>query len=91
MDTSLSYVNRDAAFFSSDEQKWITQIRKIKEQYPDEVEIVKQPEENDGCIYAKIPVSWFKIKPKRKVDLTEEEREVLRERMLKNRKDRTKK
>lgn len=79
METSCSYTDQ-WAWFSSDERKWATRIRKLAEQHPDEVVILRTPEENDGCIYAKIPSSWFKIQPKISRNLTDEQRLILRER-----------
>ena len=82
METCFNYCHKDKGFFSSDEQRWINKIRKLKEQYPDDIRIIAEPETNDGCIYCQLPTSWLKIQPKRKMDLTEEERQVLRDRML---------
>ena len=48
---------------------------------PDEVTIISQPEENEGCIYAKIPVSYLKITQKKKKNFTEEQLEAARQRM----------
>jgi len=81
MDTCFNYVDKDKGFFSSDEQKWINRIHKLKEQFPDDVHIIWEPHENDGCIYCQLPTSWLKIQPKRKVELSEEEKDVLRERL----------
>ena len=80
METCYNYTGK-TAYFSSDERKWINKIRKLKEEYPDEVNIVIQPEHNDGTIYARIPSDWMKIQPKRKVELTEAQKDVLRERL----------
>lgn len=71
----------DIAFFSSDEQKWINRIHKLKEQHPDEVTIIRQPEVNDGCIYCKLPTSWLRIAPPRKIDMTDERRAEFAARM----------
>ena len=81
METCFNYTDRDRAYFSSDERKWITRIRKLKEQRPDQVRIIREPEENDGCIYCELPVEWLKVSPKREVIITEEKREKLAERM----------
>lgn len=80
MDTCFNYTG-ETAFFSSDERRWITKIRKLKEQNPDEVTIIRQPEENDGCIYAKLPCSWLKIQPKIKRNFTDEQILTFKERM----------
>lgn len=81
METCFNYCDPNKGFFSSDERRWINKIRKLKEQYPDDIRIIAEPETNDGCIYCQLPASWLKIQPKRKIDLTDEEREVMRERM----------
>ena len=65
METCFNYT-QETAFFSSDERKWHTKIRKLAAERPDEVTIIKQPEDNDGCIYAKLPASWIKIVPPKK-------------------------
>lgn len=82
METSCSYVDGNA-YFSSDERKWHSRIRKLAEDHPDEVIIIRQPEDNDGCIYAKMPASWFKIQPKFKREYSDEQRAMFRERMAK--------
>ena len=85
MDTCFNYVDKDKGFFSSDEQKWINRIHKLEEQFPDDIHIIWEPYENDGCIYCQLPTSWLKIQPKRKVELSEEKKDVLRERLARMR------
>jgi len=75
------YKNDNVGWFSSDEQKWINRIRKLQEQYPDQVIIKAEPETNDGCIYCKLPQDWLKIIPPRKCNLTEEQRKAISERL----------
>ena len=81
METCFNYVDKDTAFFSSDERKWITKIQQFKQQHPDEVEILAEPENNDGCIYCKLPVRIFSLRWPTKRELTEEQRQELRDRM----------
>lgn len=76
METCINYTDK-TAWISSDERKWINRVRKLKDERPEEVEILRQPEDNDGCIYAKLPAAWFKVQAPR--ILTEEQREKLRE------------
>lgn len=83
METCFNYCDTKRAFFSSDERKWINRIRKLYEEHPDEMRMIAEPETNDGCIYVELPASWLKIQPPRK--LTDEEREVLRERFAQTR------
>ena len=79
VETCFNYTDTQTAFVSSDERKWITKIRKLKQERPDEVRIIREPEDNNGCIYATIPPAWVKIRPKRM--MTEEKRAELSEKM----------
>lgn len=81
IETCFNYVDKDVGFFSSDEQKWINRIYKLKEQYPDQVTILREPEENDGCIYCRLPSSWLRIRPKIERELSEEQRQEMRDRL----------
>lgn len=69
-ETAIDHVAGEnyATFFSS-EAKWINLIWRLKEQYPNEVDI--RNVNPDGSLSAHIPAGWFKIKPKKKVSLTE--------------------
>ena len=87
MDTSISYTDRDYAYFSSDEAKWIRRIHQLKAEHPDQVVIEYEPETNDGMICAKLPVNWIKIQPKRERNLTDEERLRLSEQLKNARKN----
>ena len=81
METCFNYTDKERGFFSSDERRFITKIRKLKEKYPDQVKIIKEPENNDGCIYCEIPSYWLKIHPKR--EISEEKRAEMSERAKK--------
>lgn len=78
METCFNYCG-DQAFFSSDERKWINKIHKLKEQHPDEITIIREPEDNDGCIYCKLPPYTLKIQFKR--EYSEEQKKILSDRM----------
>ena len=78
-ETCFNYCDSNVAFFSSDEQRWINKIHKLKEQHPNEVTILKEPEENGGCIYARLPSYTMKIQFKR--EYTDEERTALGEKL----------
>lgn len=80
METCLNYTDTNEMYFSSTERKWISKIRKLQEEYPDEVMIIAQPEDNGGCIYAKMPSFYLKIQPKRRPNFTDEQILNLRER-----------
>lgn len=79
METCFEYIDKEDAYFSSDERKWIARIRKLAEKFPDKVTILKQPEENDGCIYATLPSEYLNIGPKKRMNLTDEQIAIRRE------------
>ena len=81
MDTSFEYTDRETAYISSTEYSWYKKMLKLKEEHPDEVEIIKTPEENEGYVYASFPAGWIKIKPKR--ILSEEEKQKVIDRFKK--------
>ena len=81
METCFNYCDKEHGYFSSDEYRFINKVRKLKEKYPDEVRIIKQPEENDGCIYCELPTRWFSIRPPVKRVLTDEQRKELSDRI----------
>ena len=55
----------------------IARVKKYAEQYPDEVRITK---EDEIGIFADAPASWFKFKPPTRRNMTEEQKQALRER-----------
>lgn len=77
-ETSITYTS-ETAFFSSDEMKWINKIHKLQKEHPDKVFILKEPQDNDGCIYCKLPSSWLNLRPK--AVMSEERRREAAERL----------
>lgn len=55
----------------------ITKLRKLASEYPSEVAL----KEDDGCIFCTVPVSWVRISPKRKCNLTQEQKQANAERL----------
>lgn len=82
MQTCFNYCSKDYCFASSDERKWINRILTLKEKYPDKITIIALPENNDGCIYAKVPIDWLKLAPKKSIGMTEEQKEKLRQNLF---------
>jgi hypothetical protein len=78
----------DQATFCSGERKWINKILRLKEKFPDEVEIVCDPDDNDGIILAHVPKNWLKVSPPKKVDYSDEQRAAAAERLAEARKKR---
>ena len=58
--------------------RYISKIKKLKEQYPDEVDIVV--ENYDGSIVAHIPTKWIKISASKRT-MTDEQREAASKRL----------
>ena len=77
----FNYCDPKTAFFSSDERKGINKIHKLKEKYPDEITIIAEPKDNDGCIYCRLPVAWLRVQPKIKREMSEEQKAAFVERM----------
>lgn len=71
----------DTATVTFSQGRYITKIKKLAEKYPDEVQICS--ENKDGSIVAHIPVSYIKINNSKR-EISEEERELLRERARNN-------
>lgn len=88
-ETSIDYLScENHATFCSSETKWINKILKLKESYPEAVDIRELPEDNQGMLLAHIPKSWFKISPPKKCQMTEEQRKAAAERLAAGRRQR---
>lgn len=61
----------------------ITRMMKLIAEHPDETEIIKRPEENDGCLYCKVPSTWLKIAPPVKREISDEQKAAASQRMQK--------
>lgn len=77
-------------FLDSDKEATVTlhdmrlknRVMRLAEEYPDEVTIKAMPEKNHGYLVAHVPKKWVKINPPIKIELSEEQRQERRERML---------
>ena len=81
METCFNYCDKEHGYFSTDERRFITKIRRLQEKFPDRVRIIAEPEDNDGCLYCELPIEWFTIRVPRKMDLTDEQRQKIAERL----------
>ena len=72
-------------------QKHINRVKKLYEERKDEFKYFH--ENPDGSICAKLPLKWFKLNPgsKEKREMTEEQKEVLRQRFAVSRQNKSKK
>lgn len=73
METCCEYTD-SVMWVSTDERRMITRMMKLIAEHPDETEIIKRPEENDGCLYCKVPATWLKIAPPVKREMSEKQR-----------------
>lgn len=83
-ETNINHIAGDTyATFYTEERKWINLIYRLKEQYPEEVEI--NHVNDDGPLIATIPSTWVKIRPKKKVSMTAEQVAASKARLEKGR------
>ena len=72
-ENAVEFINgQHKATVSFCSKKYINRIKALKESNPDQVDILAVNE--DGSIYAKVPTSWIRIIPPKKMDLTDEQR-----------------
>ena len=81
METCINWCEPGWAYVSTDERKRINKLMKLAQENPDECVVMKQPEDNGGFIYAKIPQKWVRIRKPVTRELTDEQREELAVRM----------
>ena len=60
-------------------------ILRLAEERPDEVAVICRPEENNGFLFAHIPLKWLRIQPPKQ--MSEEQREKAKERLARVRGD----
>ena len=84
-ETSFEHIEKDnfMRFFSS-ERTYISKLRKLAQEYPEDVMI--DYENSDGSICGRINAKFIAIRPPIKRNLSDEQREELRERMKQLRK-----
>lgn len=59
-------------------RKFINKLKAISEEKPEEVEIIKENKDGSICVHA--PLEFLKIGPKKSYNLSEEQKQELRER-----------
>ena len=80
IETSCTYT--DETMWVSTDEKWlINRIRRLAEKNPGQVTVIREPEENDGCLYCRLPSNWLRIQPPVKREYSSEERAAAAERM----------
>lgn len=74
------YKHDPVATFQFCQPRYVSRIRKLKEKYPDQVEITAV--NKDGSIVGHIPAKWIKINPG--IEMTEERKRKMAEQMKKD-------
>ena len=83
METAYEHIKGDKTFTVTAAERWsIGMINRLKAKYPDQVEIAYV--NKDGSILAYLPVEWMRIVPKRKVELSDERKAEMAERLKRN-------
>lgn len=59
-------------------KRFINKVKRICSEHPEDTKLI---ENDDGTVYAELPLGCLKISYPRKVELTEEQKEELRERV----------
>ena len=80
-ETVYEHTTGDNTFTITAAEQWSkTMVKRLKKRYPDEVDIRYINE--DGSMLVHMPFSWMRVSPKRKLNLTDEQREERRVRMM---------
>lgn len=69
--------DEERATLTLSQRRTISRVKRFATQYPDQCQILAENE--DGSVYAHIPVSWIKINPPR--ELSEEQRKQMAKRL----------
>ena len=80
LETVYEHIKGSDTFTVTAAERWsIGMIRRLKEKYPDQVDIryINQ----DGSVLAHLPIEWMRIVPKKRDTLTKEQRQANYERM----------
>lgn len=79
-ETAIDHIKGDThCSVSTGEQAVRNRLAKLAERYPDDVKLVSN--NADGSVYYHIPFKWVKLSPPRKVEMTDEKRVALANRM----------
>ena len=78
----------DRATVTFSQARFISRIKRLAEEYPDDVKIIADNLNEDGntyCLCASLPVSWI-VKPGKpaELNLSEEQRQMRREQLARN-------
>jgi len=69
----------EQAAISTGERKIKTILSRLAKKHPEECVLIAENE--DGSVYYHVPWSWLSIRPPKKMNLTDEQRQALRDRL----------
>ena len=76
--------DEETASVTFSQRRFITRIRKLAEKYPDQARILAENE--DGSVFAHVPVRWIRISPpKETAPMSEIDKLALRSKLLRGR------
>jgi len=79
-DNTIEFLrNAKIAVATFSQGKFISKMKKYKEDYPDDVEIV--PVKDSNVIVCRFPAKWVKVSPPRKIEMDDEKRSEIRDRL----------
>lgn len=83
--------DQKVATLTLSQKRLIKRVKQLAQKFPEDCKIIK--ENDDGSIYAHIPVKWIKINSsqRQRKEMSDEEREVMKERLEKARQKRKEK
>ena len=64
MDNSIEFFRgAETALVTFSHGRFINQIKELAERFPEDVQVLRVPEENCGYLLARVPVRYIKIRP----------------------------
>lgn len=79
-ETSYDHIKGEKFFTMTAAETWsIAMVKRLKAKYPDSVEI--RHTNPDGSMVVRMPFEWMRVVPKKQVNLTDEQRQAIGERL----------
>lgn len=72
----------ETALVTFSQGRYISQVKALAERFPEDVQILKQPEDNCGYLLARLPVRYIKLRPP--MQMSQEQRDALAKRARAN-------
>ena len=86
-ENSIEFLTGDkTATISVSNKRFVNRLRKLFFDGEHGQEMLRFTENADGSLYCVVPLSWVRVSPPARREITEQEKEVLRERLAEARK-----